>query len=371
MRRFVSYTFLFVNLLMIGWLVCCYTASYTSPVDVRYLELFSLTTPFAIFFNAFFVIFWLFTSGKWKSLLSITAMALCYKLIMVVFAFHFLGNNDQSKKDNSIKVMSWNAHGLGVFEKHYTKAAANKMIAYIQTVDPDILCMPEFYTRYDNALKPHTTDFINNIGFKEFRFNLDNTIGDKIYLGTAIFSKYPFTNYRTYVLSQYINMQQCDMLLPNQKMMRMFFIHLHSFGLSDHDRTYIEGPNATVDSGLEKSKFFMSKFDIAYIKRAKEAQLAMKIVRESPYPVLICGDLNDLPGSYTYTTMKASLKDAFVEKGKGIGRTYNQIFPTLRIDYIFYDPSFLHIIGYKSPFTRLSDHNPVIANFELVDKAQD
>lgn len=84
--------------------------------------------------------------------------------------------------------------------------------------------------------------------------------------------------------------------------------------------------------------------------------------------MLICGDLNDLPGSYTYTKLKGNLKDAFAEKGFGLGRTYNQILPTLRIDYILYDPRLLQIRGFSSPVLSLSDHNPVIANFEIAPK---
>ena len=306
-------------------------------------------------------------------MLSAVALIICYKMVFAVFAFHYFDHQNFTKTYNTVKVMSWNAHGLGVFQIPYTKEPARKMIEYIKKENPDILCMPEYYTRYDNALKPHATEMINAVGFKEYRFNMDNTIGDKIYLGTAIFSKYPFENYQVYVLSKYIYMLQCDMRLANNKMMRMFFIHLHSFGLSDNDRQYIEEGKTTkspLGSGLKRSGFFISKFEGAYAKRANEAELAEAIVSKSPYPVMICGDLNDLPASFTYTYMKKNLKDAFTEKGHGIGRTYNQIFPTLRIDYIFYDPSFLKIVGYKSPSTKLSDHNPVIANFELTEEAQ-
>ena len=102
------------------------------------------------------------------------------------------------------------------------------------------------------------------------------------------------------------------------------------------------------------------------MQRASEADKAAAIIAKSPHPVLICGDFNDLPGSYTYTQFRGDLKDAFVEKGWGFGRTYNLISPTLRIDYIFYDPAVLRIKSYSSPRTELSDHNPVIVNFEII-----
>ncbi len=67
--------------------------------------------------------------------------------------------------------------------------------------------------------------------------------------------------------------------------------------------------------------------------------------------------------------MRGELKDAFLEKGRGLGRTYNQIIPTLRIDHMFYDPTVLKPIGFNCEFTSLSDHNPVIVNFEIIPKA--
>ena len=89
------------------------------------------------------------------------------------------------------------------------------------------------------------------------------------------------------------------------------------------------------------------------------------IIRTSPYPVFICGDFNDLPGSYTYTTIRGDLNDAFLDKGRGFGRSYNQILFSLRIDHMFYDPSAMQAIGYRSPVNYASDHNPLIVNFRV------
>ena len=88
------------------------------------------------------------------------------------------------------------------------------------------------------------------------------------------------------------------------------------------------------------------------------------------YPQIICGDFNDVPGSYVYNTVKGKLGDAFTSKGTGLGRTYRHIFPTLRIDYILYDKDALSVKGYERPNVDLSDHYPVIANFSLRDIAK-
>ena len=65
-----------------------------------------------------------------------------------------------------------------------------------------------------------------------------------------------------------------------------------------------------------------------------QADTVRKQLDASPYPLVICGDFNDVPNSYTYFHIRGKLQDAFIAKCFGIGRTYMHISPTLRIDYI-------------------------------------
>src|SRR5690606_38756396 len=116
---------------------------------------------------------------------------------------------------------------------------------------------------------------------------------------------------------------------------------------------------------LKESDRFIAKFVRAYRQRAREAEKAREIIDQSPYPVLLCGDFNDLPGSYVYRIMRGELRDAFLDKGKGFGRTYDRILPTLRIDHVFYDPEALKLLGMEQHSTRFSDHYPLITHFQL------
>jgi endonuclease/exonuclease/phosphatase family metal-dependent hydrolase len=85
-----------------------------------------------------------------------------------------------------------------------------------------------------------------------------------------------------------------------------------------------------------------------------------KAVSESPFPVIICGDFNDTPTSYTYATISKGLTDAFLQSGTGIGKTYVGIFPTLRIDFILLSKELesLQTQTIEKPF---SDHYPLIS----------
>lgn len=367
-RLFSSVVF-FINVCAAVWLLLCVAAAFISPAKVPYLALFSLTAPFAVIVNIIFIVLWLFSSHRSRLLLSLLALIAGYKVVITLFGFNYFGENDMSRRPGTIKIMSWNAHGMGIFNKPQDKAFDQRILNFLHEENPDILCLPEYCLSKENAMKPYAGKITENGHYVDFRFQPDNSLNNKVYLGTAVFSKYPFKNYVTHQLADWIYMMQGDVELPDSSIMRVFFVHLTTFGLSDKDKDYIDDVkrrNTDIENDVERSKGFISKFNNAFAKRAAEADKASRIISESPYPVLLCGDFNDLPGSYTYTTLRGQLKDAFLEKGKGFGRSYNRILPTLRIDHFFYDPRALRLIGFQCPPTTLSDHNPLITNFEII-----
>lgn len=266
---------------------------------------------------------------------------------------------------DGLKILSWNVHGLGLFDKPVDKMKPEQIFELIEEQEPDILCMIEYYTNADGSNTKAST-FFKEAGYKEYRFSYDNDFGSKIFIGNAVFSKYPLSNFEEIQIDEYIKMMRCDVSMPDSSTIRLFVMHLQSFLLGDQEKAFIEDVKHNTEKLEQKpgySKTFLEKFQRAYAKRASQAEMARKQIAESPYPVVICADFNDVPGSYTYTTVKGNLKDAFAEKGRGIGRTYNFLSPTLRIDYIFYDCNALDLLGYQSIKTDLSDHNPIIANF--------
>ena len=101
--------------------------------------------------------------------------------------------------------------------------------------------------------------------------------------------------------------------------------------------------------------------------RKIQSDIVRKVLADSPYPFLFCGDLNDVPNSYTYNTVRGDLQDAFLKKGFGIGRTFSALSPTLRIDYIFADKSFI-IDQFTMVTKQLSDHRGLVTDIEVPKK---
>ncbi len=87
-------------------------------------------------------------------------------------------------------------------------------------------------------------------------------------------------------------------------------------------------------------------------------------IERSPHPVILGGDLNDVPFSYTYHQLSKNLQDAFTEKGSGLGITFNGSIPALRIDYLLSSPSF-KVLDHKILAEDRSDHFPIISTFQL------
>ena len=62
--------------------------------------------------------------------------------------------------------------------------------------------------------------------------------------------------------------------------------------------------------------------------------------------------------------MSSGLKNAFYEKGSGMGRTYNGDFPNYQIDYIMASPQF-NIGSYQIIEKKLSDHYAIYSDLLL------
>lgn len=98
--------------------------------------------------------------------------------------------------------------------------------------------------------------------------------------------------------------------------------------------------------------------------RAEQADLIAKHIKNCNYPVILCGDFNDVPMSYTYHTIANSLTDAFRKSGNGVGATYTGTYMPFRIDFILYSKG-LKAVDYKTGNISLSDHYPVSSTLQV------
>ena len=94
--------------------------------------------------------------------------------------------------------------------------------------------------------------------------------------------------------------------------------------------------------------------------RAKQADVLVETLRDSKEKsVVLCGDFNDTPISYTHQVLCDELQDAFVETGNGLGVSYNKDRLYVRIDHILVSKNLKVYDCTVDNSIQASDHYPV------------
>jgi endonuclease/exonuclease/phosphatase family metal-dependent hydrolase len=148
---------------------------------------------------------------------------------------------------------------------------------------------------------------------------------------------------------------------------RIFNNHLQSFRLKRMERSFVEEVTDPADNeALDAMKSLSLSLKKGFIRRAQQAESLKATIDKSPYPVIVAGDFNDTPVSYSYRKIRKGLNDSFVRSGYGAGFTYRGNYPPNRIDYILYDNR-LESRYFEILKVRYSDHYPVEAYLRKSD----
>ncbi|MFN3528855.1 MAG: endonuclease/exonuclease/phosphatase family protein [Bacteroidia bacterium] len=358
LRFFRRMLFVF-NLLAAGVSVMVYIAPYFSPEKFWPMVFMPYLALPLIFIHGAFLIWWLL-GKRWHALLSLLVLLLGWPINQLSFQYSFRQQVDSS----DLRVMSYN---IGNFrENGYGKEALENtqqgIFEIINTFAPDILCFQEYH-----SLERGQGDFTDRL-FEEANYGygyFEKIIGGKSwgYAGIAIFSKYPLINktYISFESKHSVNACIYADLVRKTDTLRIINVHLQTNRLQGEELAYMrefrEKPDAEAGKGLLK---IMAKIRDAARLRAHQADRVGELVQASPYPVILCGDFNDLPASYAYHRVRGPLQDTFVKKGRGTGNTYAGFFPSFRIDQIFADRRF-KVSSQQVIRKRYSDHYPVFA----------
>ena len=367
-RRFTRSILLIPTVLVAMLFVVACLASELNPVRWWFVGAFSLLLPYLIIILVFAFIFWLITKPK-ASLIPLLALLIGWRQIKVVFSYHIFSNFVSEQKDpQTIRLVSWNVASMyGISQQKSNKKYDRKEIAAtILGLDPDIICLQEF--NHSETQGPYA----NNIGlFSEaypyHYFSKDVNRKNGFYQsGSIIFSKYPIIRGQKIKYPQGISESfiYAD-ILHGMDTIRIINVHLQSYKFNSQDYQDIQSIKHQSDSTLQASYSILKKMQLAYSRRAVQATMIRKTADTTLIPSIICGDFNDVPGSYAYFKIKGTDRnDAFLKKSWGVGRTFYAIAPTLRIDYILPVTRF-HIKQFDLIDENLSDHLLLVSDLHL------
>lgn len=104
----------------------------------------------------------------------------------------------------------------------------------------------------------------------------------------------------------------------------------------------------------------LSARPLKLVQRAEQVQIIRGEIDRSPHPVIVCGDFNDVPASYTYRHLSEGLNDAFLSTSLlRTGHTFVMRCLGVRIDYILHSPIFT-TNDFRVDQVNYSDHYPVM-----------
>lgn len=364
-RRFTKKFFIITNVILALLLILSCYSGYVSPSSFWYLGLLVFAAFYFFIFIIVFLLFWLLIKPRYM-FIGLVALAICWQPLKQVFQLKLSPNFTLKKHPANIRVISWNVEHFDILENKTHPERKQMMIDIINQHQPDIACFQEMVASDSipgaiNSLP----DFMSKLQMKDYLYSYNKKLDfDKSHrFGIITFSKYPIINKHTlsYAPNDYNSIFQYIDIVKAPDTFRVFNLHLQSLRFSEDNKNYLNNPTKSEEKKIKESVSVLRKLKAGFLRRQVQSERIRKAIAESPYPVIVAGDFNDVPNSYAYKTIGEGLKNAFAEKGTGIGRTYYSISPTLRIDNIFVDQKFT-VEQYVRVKKKLSDHFPVIAD---------
>jgi endonuclease/exonuclease/phosphatase family metal-dependent hydrolase len=352
----ITYFILLVSLLL------SYLSPYANPKNFWLFAFFGLAFPYLLLANIVFLIWWII---RWNKLYWLSLICILIGWSNMKHLFHF-GKGDETKK--GIKVLSYNVRLFDLYNWTHKKDTRSNIFTFLKDESPDILCLQEFF-QGDSGYFETTTPLTDLTGSQDHHIEYTVTRRKKDHWGIATFSKYPIINKGKITFkTRSNNICIFSDLKIGEDTVRVYNVHFQSISFDRADYKFIDAlkeNNDTLDAeDIEiASKNILRRLKRAFIKRASQTDKVLEHIATCPYPVIICGDFNDSPFSYTYHSFSEKFKDSFMESGSGIGTTYLGDFPSYRIDYIFHSDKFTSS-GFEVGQKELSDHYPVICHLQ-------
>ncbi|HAL94453.1 MAG TPA: endonuclease/exonuclease/phosphatase [Chitinophagaceae bacterium] len=364
LRLFTKRFFIYANWLVVLLFLLSCLIPLLHPQQWWWVSMMGLSFPVLLLLVVCFFFGWLILLKFDLIFISLIALGLGYKSIAVFIGFNAPLSFATDPGGRSIRVVSWNVARFIELARNNNKGSTTrkKMLSLLKEQRADVLCLQEFYTSENPEFYDNIRAIQQTLGFRYYYFPFDKD-GDRNYYSSIIFSKFPIvdSSFLRYPRpSQPEALVQADIKIGPDTI-RFFTTHLQSQRFDKIDYWRMQKIKSREDSLVYHSIPIVAKLKRGIVIRSMQADIIDQVRNNSPYPVVITGDLNDVPNSYTYFKVRGSLKDAFLEKGYGIGRTFRSLSPTLRIDYIFTDSRF-SVVQFKREKKDYSDHYMIVAD---------
>lgn len=278
---------------------------------------------------------------KWKLSCIIGSIAIVINWQTECFSLNVLCNTEKQK----LRLLSYNLNGClgaGSYINDKNNNLAD-LVSLMDSINADVVLLQEYYQTSNQLL----------IDSLKKRYNFIE-LQDSLNTGKAFFSKFPLK------VLEYLPQSQSYVIEMEMESDTLYLIncYLHSNGISRVNSQ--EKYNGMMDL-LGKYYADMHKGYNARHKQATEIGLCVKNISGN---VIVCGDLNDIGGSRTISSIKTTkMRDAWWQAGCGYGHTYHLHNLYFRLDHCLYSGKIRPVRMKVIQSAKYSDHYPVVIDF--------
>jgi endonuclease/exonuclease/phosphatase family metal-dependent hydrolase len=344
LRKLIRNIFFAVNIIAAIALLATYLVSEVNPSKFWIPSVMGLAYPYLLILNTAFLVFWLIFKRKFMLI-----SAVCILVGMHINSSYFQFFPRQTSKKEGISVLSYNVQNFYFYLGK--KKNSKEIINFIAAQKANIICLQESKLQKEGDLNPiKLKDMFP--GIKHCQLAHQSKWG-----GPVTFTSYPIVSMGEIRFDDTKNMVIFTNVKIGNDTVRVYNCHLQSYGINTSAYSVIDTLGFEQRKRKEIRKI-ASKLKWGNIYRSKQVIKLNDHIAQCPYPVIVCGDFNDTPISFTYGKMSSKLDDAFVESGSGVSNTYRGKLPQNRIDYIFHSDRF-KAYNYKRHDVEYSDHFPI------------
>ncbi|HTF05125.1 MAG TPA: endonuclease/exonuclease/phosphatase family protein [Bacteroidia bacterium] len=350
---------LFFNWFAIIGLLLGVLSPVVNPSRLWPLAFFGLVEPAFVLLNILFLLYWLLRRKRQGYY---TLAALLISMVHFNRQYQVSFGTQDPAPAGSIKLMSWNVKLFDLYNWSGNKETRSKMFGVISAEAPDILCLQEFFTEDTGTFRNlDTIRSLMHLPYANAAYTI--TLRKTDHWGVATFSKYPIVDEGKIVFNNRSN-NIClySDIVKGKDTIRVYNMHLQSINFGYADIRFVETMLSEEDAEneIENSKNILRRMKRAYTRRAGQANAIVEHMQQCKYPMIICGDFNDTPVSYTYNILSSGMKDAFRESGSGFGKTFVNPLPIPRIDYILHSETMSSWEFRTIRTDGMSDHYPIV-----------
>lgn len=346
-------------------------SAYGGRVNPEYLTIPSilcLALPYFAVATIILIVFWALSRKIFFTTLGVLTIIACTGPLS--HAMPLSSGKKAEPGQQTFKIISWNVlHTDDISKPDYP---GNRAVEYMVRSGADVICLAELKNFGPGEIKKASPELIDSLARTyPYRAGLSST-------DIKILSKYPVAREGHSYISDagHHRFDFFKVNFPGGKILNVGMVHLYSYDLTEEERRVIKDLK-TVDGAKESVRelkgSILHKLRNAFRQRADNARVlrgAIDEIRPSA-PLIVCGDFNDVPASWTYNLIKGDdMRDAYAETNLGFTWTYNKNLFLFHIDQMLYRGN-ITPLKVRVGRIKTSDHYPLIGEFAFTPTAAD